>query len=194
MTTTITLTSQLEAINTMLSCISESPVATLSQAGLVDVDTAISVLNEVSRRTQAMGWQFNQETEYPLVRDVNGHIVLPTNVLTVDTTAEYSAYDVVQRAAGLYDKKTRSYVFDKDIEVDIVFLLEWDDLPEPARQYIMIAASRIFQARQLGSDTQHKFSAADEFQAKAVLNSLEGETGDYNILSGSYSVANILDR
>jgi hypothetical protein len=178
----------------MLHCIGETPISSLSVTGLVEVDAALAVLNEVSRRVQAVGYQFNSETDYPLVRDVDGKIKVPTNTLSVDTTKSFSQYDIVRRSAGLYDKATRTYVFDRDIEVDIVFLVEWEDLPESARQYIMITAARIFQARQLGSETQHKFSTEQEYAAKALFDDEEGSTGDYNIFNGSYSVATILDR
>lgn len=193
MSTTV-LTSELTAVNTMLSCISESPVNSLEVTGLVDLDMAKSILNEVSRAVQGSGWNFNSETDYPLPRTVAGEIVVPLNALKVDTTAKFSSYDIVQRGIRLYDKKTRSYVFDKDIEVDIVFLLEWEDLPEAARQYIMIRAARVFQGRMLGSDTQHKFTEAEEGNALVTFKDAEGSTGDHNMLSGSYSVANILDR
>lgn len=192
--TAITLTTELEAVNTMLSCIGESPINSLEVTGVEDADAAKAVLNEVSRQVQSIGWHFNSETDYSLVRDVDGFINVPSNTITVDTTDEFYNYDVVQRGLRLYNKKDHTFVFDKTLKVDIVLLLPWDELPQAARRYIEISAARVFQVRRLGSDTLHKFSEMDELKALSVLKDNEGETGDYNVLSGSYSVANILQR
>lgn len=190
----IQLTTELEAVNTMLDCINESPVSTLEVSGLVDVAKAKATLAEISRAVQEIGWHFNSETDYPLVRQADGKIVLPGNVLRLDTTADFSDYDITQRGASLYWKDERTYVFDKDIEVSIVFYLPWAELPEAARRYITVRASRIFQSRQLGSDTKHKFSEQEEFEARAALKTADINNSDNNMLSGSWSVASILDR
>lgn len=189
-----TLTSELDAINALLSAIGESPINTLEVSGLADVAAAKAVLNEVSRAVQTVGWHFNSEDDYPLSRDVDGRIALPSNVLKIDTTDEYAHADVVQRGTTLYNKTTRSDIFATDLEVNIVFLLGWNQLPQVARHYIMVKAARIFQARRLGAETLFKFSQQEEFDAYAAMNEAEGDTGDYNMFNGSYSVAQILER
>jgi len=194
--TTTSKTTELEAINTMLSCIGESPINSLDDTGSVDVDIAKSVLDEVSRNVLSLGWKFNRETDYPLYRNSSGQIAYPPNALKIKPTARYrdKGYDVVQRGDFLYNQKTRSLVFDSDIEVDIVWLFPFEELPQAARNYIMVCASRIFQARQLGSDTLHKFSEADEAKALVAFKDHEGDTADYNYLTDSYSVGSILWR
>jgi hypothetical protein len=192
--TTPTLTTELEAINTMLDGIGESPITSLEVSGLVEVAKAKALLNEVSIAVQTTGWHFNSEQKYPLVRDLDGYITIPQNVLQVDTAEEQGDIDVTQRGTRLYDKKNHTYVFTKDLSVDIVFYLPWDELPQAARRYIMIRAARVFQTRELGSDVLHSFSDADESLAWADLKSAEGSTGDYNMFNGSWSVASILDR
>lgn len=193
-----TRTTELEAINTMLSCISEAPINDLDVTGLLDVDIAKSVLNEVSRTVQdngGEGWDFNREKDYPLIREGSGKIAVPASALKVDTTERFRySYDVVQRGQYLYNKKTRSLVFDQDIEAHVVWLFTFEELPEAARRYIMIRAARVFQARQLGSDTSHKFSEMEEFDALAGLKGYEGETGDHNILMDDANVAYIASR
>ena len=56
-------TTQLQAVNSMLSTIGEAPVNSLD-SGLVDAETAETVLNEVSRDVQSFGWNFNTEPDY----------------------------------------------------------------------------------------------------------------------------------
>lgn len=195
---TTTRTTELEAINTMLRCIDEAPINDLEVTGLLDVDNAKSTLNEVSRAVQengGEGWDFNRETDYPLIRDSNGKIAMPASALKLDTTERFRySYDVVQRGQFLYNRKTRSLVFDQDIEADVVWLFTFEELPEAARRYIMIKSARVFQARQLGSDTQHKFSEQDEFDALSALKGYEGETGDHNILDDEANTAYIARR
>lgn len=192
----LALTSELDAINIMLDCIGESPVSSLEVSGLVDVAKAKALLTETSRAVQKLGWHFNEERNYPLMRDVNGHITLPPNALKVDTTENFdkTQLDVTQRGQQMYNRAKHTYVFDRNLKVDIVFMLPWDSLPEAARHYILIKAARIFQARQLGSDTLHRFSEQEEFDALAALKDAEGDNADYNMFSDSWSVANILYR
>ena len=72
--------------------------------------------------------------------------------------------------------------FDQDFEDnDVVYLLEFSNVPEQAKRYITIRAARVFHDRTLGANTLHKFSSADEARALAVLKQAEMETGEYNI-------------
>lgn len=190
----IQLTTELEAVNTMLDCIGEAPVSTLAVSGLVDVAKAKATLAEISRTVQERGWHFNSEEDYPLVRQSDGTITLPPNVLRIDTTSKFAEYDVAQRGSRLYWRNEHTFVFDKDIEVDIVFYLPWTQLPQAARHYITVAAARIFQGRQLGSETKHKFSEQEEMAAISALKASNINNADYNMLSGSWSVARILAR
>ncbi len=192
---TTTLTTELDAINTLLAAAGESPVSSLTDSGLADVAEAKATLNEHSRLVQSGGWVFNTEYEYPLVPDTDGFITLPQNTLKVDVDRTFTQVDTVQRGLRLYDRKNHTYVFTElNLTGDMVFLLGFDELPQAARHYIMIKASRVYQARVLGSDTQYKFSESDEMSALIAMQSAENQVGDFNMLSGSWSVARILDR
>ncbi len=85
-------------------------------------------------------------------------------------------------------------MFDKSIPGEMVTLLPFTQLPQTARQYIAVRAARVFQSRAVGSDLLFQFTARDEVEAHIELKRSEGITGDYNILSGSYSVARSLER
>ena len=60
-----TPTTELEAVNIMLSTIGEAPVNNLD-SGLVDAETAETILKNVSRDVQSHGWNFNSEPDYTL--------------------------------------------------------------------------------------------------------------------------------
>lgn len=192
--TTITLTSELEAINTLLDAIGESAINSLSVSGLADVAKARAVLDEVSRDVQTTGWDFNTEPEYPLTRSTEGTISLPSNCLKASFAKTAPDLKLAQRGLRLYDKVKHTFAFDKDLTTTATFLLPWDDLPQVARHYIMVRAARIFQARTLGSDTQFKFSEGEEGFALSAMQESEGDTGGYNVFSSSFSVMSILER
>lgn len=191
---TLAPTTELEAVNTMLTTIGEAPVSSLEVSGLSDVAIAKQVLSEVSRAIQNKGWHFNMEKEYPLSPSVDGYLIPPTNTLRVDTNKEYSDKDVVMRGTRLYDRTEHSYVFTDAVKVDLIVLLPFDELPESARYYITIRAARIFQRRVLGSDTVEGYTQDEEASALMMMQEAETGTGDYNMLNGSYSVASILER
>lgn len=196
MTTSTTPLSELEALNLILSVIGESPLASLDAVSAsADAVLANQVLNEVNRSVQAHGWHFNVETNVTLHPEANSkQIVLPGNCLRVDTVGSSVQIDIVQRASTVYNKTNRTYVFDKSITVEMVTLLPFTQLPQTARQYIAVRAARVFQSRAVGSDLLFQFTARDEVEAHIELKRSEGITGDYNILSGSYSVARSLER
>ena len=185
-------TTELEAINTMLSTIGESPVNAVEDTGNVDVVIARQILQTASREVQARGWHFNTEKNYTITPDSEGYLVLPNTVLKVDTVYPDSSKDVVVRGSRLYDREKHTYVFTDAVKVDMTILLTFEELPEVARNYVTIRASRIFQERVVGSDTLHAFNSQDEARAMVSLMEYEADTADLNILSGNYSVYRIL--
>ena len=189
-----TPTSKIEAVNSMLSTIGEAPVNSLS-SGLVDAETAETILNEVSRSIQAMGWNFNTELNYPMVADSVGNINLPQNVLRADSTSKYRSTEneYIQRGSRIYDKRQHTFNIGKDLSLNVVVLLDFTDLPEVARRYITVKSARIFQERVVGSDTLSRMNRNDEQEALFALREMEGDNGDYNIFD-DYGTASVLDR
>ena len=101
--------------------------------------------------------------------------------------------DVVERDRRLYDRITNSFVFTDDIVTDVVVLLDFDGLPEVARRYITLRASRKFQENLLGSQTLSQLQADEEQSAFIALLQSEGEIGDYNIFD-HYDTYRHVDR
>lgn len=179
----LTPTTELEAVNLMLVSIGEQPVNTLEQPGVSEVSIARDILHQVSRQVQAIGLRCNSESNYRLPVDVDGYIILPSNTLSVD--ASDPTMDVVQRGNKLYDRKNHTYKFAQGVEVDIVFFLPFEELPQVVRDYIAIRAARVFQAKTVGSEALHAFTAEDEQKAYLALVAAEIDSGDYNIFNNS---------
>lgn len=187
-------TTELEAVNTMLNTIGEAPVNTLVNMTSVDAITALSILQSVNREVQSQGWFFNSEANYPLTPNQNGELVLPTNTMTIDSNDDVYKHDLVQRGSRAYDRLNHTYIFEEAVKCDLILLLHFDEIPEAAKRYITIRASRIFQDRVLGSDSLHRMNREDEYQALTTLRLMESETADYNILTGNNDVSRILTR
>lgn len=188
-------TTKLEAVNTVLSTVGSAPVNALTGAQSADTRMAISILDEVSREIQSIGWHFNTEDDLILSPDeTTGEIVLGDNVVRCDLSETNTGnMDIVQRGSRLYDKVAHSYAFSYSIKATLILLLDWDDLPEPARRYITIRAARIFMDRMVGSEAHHQYTALDEFQARASLVEFEGDTADHSIFD-NWSVGRVLYR
>ena len=190
------LSTKLEAVNVMLSTIGEAAVNSLS-SGLVDAETAETILDNVSRSVQTAGWSFNEEVGYTLSPDSNGHLNLPANCVRADLSQSESKYrsstfDYVQRGTKLYDKINHTYNIGEPVKVDMIVLLDIEELPEAARRFITIRASRVFQERVVGSDLLSSLTADDENTAWLDLLHTEADVNDYNIFddSGTYAALN----
>ncbi len=194
--TVTTRTTELEAVNTILSTIGEAPLSTLTGSLPVDGTTAKNILSEISREVQSAGWHFNSHYKVDLSRDTNNKIPVGTDVLRVELNTKYdkSSFDVVQRDSYLYNLAKNEETFEQDFtDNTIIYLLDFGKLPEQARRYITIRAARVFHDRTLGANTLHKFSSEDEAKSLAVMRQAEAHTADHSIFD-SYLVNYTVNR
>lgn len=192
MTYTLTPLSKLDAVNIALSSMGEPQVNSLDGVA-VDAQMAASLIDETSMTVQSMGWHWNREV-HTLSPDTNGEIVLPANTARVDSINGSLTTDVVQRGSRLFDVGNNTYQFTDPVEVEIFVVLDFEDLPLPAKQYITVRAARILQQRLLGSDTLYKFAQVDEQAAWIALQTDNAAVTDANMLTDSWSVGRILSR
>lgn len=185
-------TTKLDAVNTMLSAIGEAPVNSLS-SGLVEAEVAETIVNTVDREVQSMGWNFNTELNKSFAQDTNGEIPLGIDVLRADATLKANSKDLVQRGLRMYDKKKHTFNIGTAVNLDVVVQLDFEDLPEVAKRYITLRATRIFQDRVVGSRTLHEFELRDEQTALMELKEFDTETEDHNIFD-NYDVFSVIDR
>lgn len=177
----LTKTTLLQAINTMLSAVGEPPVNALTTQR-ADSLIAQTILEEVCREVLTYGWHFNTEDKVVLTPDENSkYIYISDLVARIDMDTSYQDYDVAVRGNRLFNRKTNSYEFLESITVTRVILMDFEEMPEPAKRYVTVRAARIFQDRMVGANTLHAFSAQDEVSALARLSEYENETGDYTI-------------
>ena len=188
-------TTKLEAINTMMSAIGEAPVNTLDASSQTqDVIMAKSILDEVSREVQSAGWHFNREYEVSLSPNTSNEILLSENVARVDVEpVNSSTTQYIQRGQKIYNKTDKTFTIADALKCTVVYLLDWTDLPQAARQYIMIRAARKLQDRVVGSGKHHDFNQMDEYQSLVTLREAESDNADYTIFD-NYDVKRTIDR
>ena len=175
------LTTEIESVNQMLGHIGEAPINSLADTAALPISASIALttLREVAKEVQTEEWHFNTVTDHEISPDGDSKIPLPATTLfvdAVDTTDDY-----VQRGLFLYNRKDRTYTFTTSVKVDLTEQLDWDDLIEPARRYITLRASRILQARIVGSRELEALIANDEMQARARLQELDSQSSDRTI-------------
>ena len=187
MATQITNTTELQAVNTILSIIGEAPVSSITTNIGSDVSIAKQILDESSVTMQSKGWNFNTEESYSLALDSNNKIPVPTNAIWVTTRSPNSTKKVIIRDGFLYDKENHTYTHSAAINVDMIILLPFTELPEFARRYIVTIAGRRFQARYLGSKELAGFTEQDEATALTTCEQLDAANEKQNILSNDIS-------
>lgn len=179
-------TSYLEAINRVLQMMGEAPINSLAgQYGLAQ--QAEEMLKDVSRKIQSDGWSFNTDYERELLPDsITKEIVVGTNVSRVVVDPyNYPSLDVVQRGSKLYDRRAKSYQFTQSFKADVTYMLEWEELPEHARQYIAVKAGRHLQESVLGSGDLTRINLTVEAEARALFLEEETYVSQNNYLRGN---------
>jgi len=194
MATLLTPTTELEAVNVCLANIGESPVSAITGSITVDAALARDLLRQVTREVQTHGFYWNTELNYKLIPNTAKNLVLPANVLSVDTTGDDRNTDLVARGRLLYNRVKHTYTFEDSVQVDMVVALGFEELPEIARRYIAVRSARIYQERVMGNGTISSFNASDEDMARAALLAENMEIEDNNMLTGNTSVSRILFR
>ena len=184
------VSTELDAVNSILMSVGETPVNTLTVQS-PEVAIAQKTLRQVCREIQAEGWSYNTENQYPIDLDTNNQCIIPNNVLQLDLNIfEHGKdYDVVRRSDNgvmkVYDKKNHTFTFENcsKLYFDIIWMLDFEDLPQTFKDYITTRASRIASNRMVNSQPSAKLLEADEAAARAAAVQYEMQQSDHNIFS-----------
>ena len=143
--------SGLDAINLILSSVGESPVNSLAESQSVDVDNAISTLMGVSRTIQRKGWEFNTRSSISVLPDkTNNQIRYNPTWISISSDDDKT---YVKRGDYLYNLTDSTFTFEKAISLNIIEAVDFEDLPDVFKTYIVTKAAIQFQTRYLGDDS-----------------------------------------
>lgn len=175
----------LDAVNAVLRNIGAGSVQTLDTITLnSDGEDALKAVHDWSIQVQQAGWQWNTEEGLSLdpapLTDpsIPGYIQLPANTLKVDTVGSSAGLDLVQRGLFLYNKVTHSFSIGVSVYVDIVLALDFEQLPQAARNYITVKAGRQFASQKINSPTTNQWTNEDAIEAYVALLQAEDESDD----------------
>lgn len=191
-------TTLLEAVNTVLSTVGNSPVALVEGSGIEDADIAYRLITEAAKRVCLRSFDWNTDSDYPLAPDADGYISLPPGALKVDpgtpTTKAVVRRNPANSKLGLWDKGARTFQFSAVVPCEITWGFPFEDLPETARDFIVLSAGRTFQKRFVGSKVLDNYSAEDVAIANAELQRTELRSRDYNLFRDNPTMARANNR
>ena len=184
------VSTELDAVNSILMSVGETPVNTLTVQS-PEVAIAQKTLRQICREIQAEGWSYNTENEYPIDTDTNNQVIVPNNVLQMDLNIFQHGkdYDVVIRSDNgvkkVYDKKGHSFVFENcdKLYFDMIWMIDFEDLPQAFKDYITVRASRIASNRMVNNPQSSKLIEQDEAGARALALEYETKQADHNIFN-----------
>lgn len=174
-----------EAVNVLLQSIGQGPISVVPSSGLELPNIAKNTILNTSRAVQATELWCNTEINYPLQRQTDGRIKVPTNTLDVVIEAtSVSAYTV--RGGYVYDRLLHTDVFEEGLVASkIVLLLSFEDLPQYVRDFIVAKAGREFQIGRNPTTIGYKFTLEQAQEAWAVLCTKENERTPTNLLQAT---------
>lgn len=178
---------KLEAVNSMLMSIHETPVSSLDAPITEEVALAVKILDRLSEDVQRDGYTFNTETNFTLMRSNDDTITLPLNVvrIKVDPVGLSPNVDITVRGRKLYDRYNHTYQFTTDVKCSkMIRVLDWPDLPDVFRRYISLRGARIFAAQMTGSQQTVMAASIEEAAALRTFKRDYQETQRPNLLRG----------
>ena len=182
---TITLDTELSAVNSILGSIGQSPVTSLSlDFTNPEISFIHNLLREVNVDVQNEGWSFNTEYHVTYSPNTDGYFVIPPNVIRFDVhdNQNLRTTDVVKRNGRLYDKYNHTDVFTEDLSLDVVTLYEFGDLPSVFQRYITYRAAGRAAAQLVGNPQLVQLLGTQEAQARAACMEYECDQGDHTFM------------
>ena len=182
---------ELEAVNMLLAAVGEAAVSSLETATTVDVTQAKNLLSNINREVQQKGWHFNTEWDVVLSLDSDNRIPLGTTVLSIYSPSKLTTIRGREGSPFLYDLSNNTFTWTASVNDAVtITLLDFEDIPQTARQYITTKAARIFQEEIVGQVSAEAVNRQEEVEAYADLLDDEGERSGYNVGDGTRDMYN----
>ena len=182
---------ELQAVNMLLSAIGEAAVSSLETATTVDVTQAKNLLSNINREVQQKGWHFNTEWDVILSLDSDSRIPLGTSILSIYSPTKLTTIRGREGSSFLYDLDNNTFTWGASVNDAVtITLLDFEDIPQTARQYITSKAARIFQEEIIGQVSAESVNRQEEVEAYADLMDDEGERSGFNVGFGTLDMYN----
>lgn len=177
-------TIELDALNKVLGSVGQAPITTVDVTN-PDAAIAWATLQDCNREVQAEGWNFNRQRQYPLTASSTGILTIPSEFLYVSLSDIPSnrGIDVTVRQSKLYNlvDHTFTWTANETYLVDIVEQLSFEDLPIPAREYIIARAAVQSSYKIVGDQALYQMLQQKEAFSRSSLTTYEAEQGNYSM-------------
>ena len=182
---------ELDSVNILLAAVGEAAVSSLETATTVDVSQAKNLISNINREVQQKGWHFNTEWDVVLSLDSDSRIPLGTSVLSVYSPTKLTTIRGREGSPFLYDLDNNTFIWTTAINDAVtITLLDFEDIPQTARQYITTKAARVFQEEIIGQVSAETVNRQEEAEAYADLLDDEGERSGFNVGYGTTDMYN----
>ena len=188
-TTTVTIDTELSAVNAILGSIGQSPISGIDFNN-PEISFIYNILKEVNQDVQNEGWTFN--LEYHIKENVNStdnKIIIASDVIRIDNTDEWDrTRDFVRRKDPsdgiwkLYDRVNHTFEYPDDdyFYVNKVRLLEFEDIPSVFQRYIIYKASGRAAVQLVSNQQLQQMLSTYELQSRAACMEYECNQGDHS--------------
>jgi len=180
---TYAVSTELDAVNQILSSVGQAPVTTLDLQN-PEVSIVLNTLREVNKQVQAEGWIFNTERGVEFSPDTTtSYIEYPFDILQMDVNNEKhkNKYDVVRRNGRLYDRLNHTDKFTENLFLDIVKYFDFTDVPPAIQAYITARAARMCSTKMIGDRELNVLLQEQELQTRAAAIEYDCNQGDYSM-------------
>lgn len=204
-------TSALDVVNACLIGVGEAPIPDLTSATQADVDIIVSIIDQKTRQLLSKGWDFNSEIGFEVspadtymwtgsdgTSETLNIFEAPPGLLhwKLTRSADQALLDAALRLPRdytgttqvFYDRANNRDGFPQDerdyLYIDATFWMDFDEMPEEARQYLSLLSLRQF------SSIMHERSAlavSDEElrHAYGLLRVNHGRTDRFSIFDNN---------
>jgi len=185
-TTTIDNETELSAVNSILGAIGQSPVTSITGNANPEISFIYNLLRDSNVDVQNEGWHFNTEYHVEYTPDaITNKIAIGSNILKIDVTDGWASkeYDVVNRNGYLYDKldHTDDWSEVTTIDLDVVYLYEFENLPSVFQRYITYRASRMAATQLVANPQLVQLLAQQESLSRAACLEYECNQGNHSM-------------
>ena len=185
-TTTIDNETELSAVNSILGAIGHSPVTSITGNTNPEISFIYNLLRDSNVDVQNEGWHFNTERHVEYTPDdVTNKIAIGSNVLKLDVSEGWirREYDVVNRNGYLYDKfdHTDDWSDVTTIDLDVVYLYEFENIPSVFQRYITYRASRMAATQLVATPQLVQLLAQQETLARSSCQEYECNQGNHSM-------------
>ena len=189
-TTTVTIDTELSAVNAILGSIGQAPISGIDFNN-PEISFIYNILKGVNQDVQNEGWTFN--LEYHIKENVNTNdnkIIISSDVIRIDNEDAWDkTRDFVRRKDSdgiwkMYDRVDHTFEYPDDdyFYVNVVRLLNFEDIPSVFQRYIIYKASGRAAVQLVSNRELQGMLSTFELQARAACLEYECNQGDHNFM------------